>query len=295
MMIKFFKTSAVVVGLTIAGTAFTCNTDGSGGFLPENDLKIPADSKMAAGITEAQFMSVIDRIEAIYEPVISGLGVKLTIQRKWSDATVNANASQSGKVWNVNMYGGLARHETITEDGFALVLCHELGHHIGGAPRKAGLFGGSWASNEGQADYFANLKCLRKTFLNDDNIAIVAALNAPKALTDACNKAYAKDKDDAAICIRGGMAGKSVANLFSVLSKLPDTLFDSPDANVVKKTDDNHPKAQCRLDTYFQGSLCDIGMNDEVSQKDETVGTCNISTGHKLGNRPFCWFKPKKM
>ena len=295
-MIKILKTSAVVAGLTIASAAFTCNIDGTGGFLPENDLRIPVGAKNVSGINEAEFNSVIDRLETIYAPIVSGLGAKLTIQRKWTDATVNANASQSGKTWNVNMYGGLARHATITEDGFALVLCHEIGHHIGGAPKKgSGLFGGSWASNEGQADYFANLKCLRKAFLNDDNIAIAASLNAPKALTDACNNAYSKDKDDAAICIRASMAGKSVANLFSVLSKLPDTFFDKPDANVVKKTDDNHPKAQCRLDTYFQGSLCDMGMNDDVSQKDETVGTCNLSTAHKLGNRPHCWFKPKKM
>ena len=34
------------------------------------------------------------------------------------------------------MFGGLAGHETITTDAFALVACHELGHHIGGAQRK---------------------------------------------------------------------------------------------------------------------------------------------------------------
>ena len=34
------------------------------------------------------------------------------------------------------MYGGLARRAEVTEDGFAMVLCHELGHHVSlyGAP-----------------------------------------------------------------------------------------------------------------------------------------------------------------
>jgi hypothetical protein len=199
------------------------------------------------------------------------------------------------------MFGGLARHETITEDGMSLVVCHEIGHHIGGAPKKGGSAGGwgggagasTWASNEGQADYFATLKCLRKSFLNDDNIAIVSLMTVPKALTDACKKSSKNDKEDNALCIRTSMAGKSVSDLFSVLGRLPATKFETPDSKVVTKTDDNHPKAQCRLDTYFQGSLCEIGMNEDVSQKEEVKGTCHGSLGHKVGLRPLCWFKPK--
>ena len=70
--------------------------------------------------------------------------------------TVNANASQRGRTWIVNMYGGLARRPEITPDGFAMVLCHELGHHMGGFPFVSG-----WAANEGQSDLFATLSCGR--------------------------------------------------------------------------------------------------------------------------------------
>lgn len=297
-MFKSFKTAAVLVGMTLAGAVLACSINGTGGFLPENDLYIPANLKgIQTGITEAQFNAAIDSVETLYAPIVSSMGGKLEIERKWTDGTVNAYAQQSGKSWKVAMFGGLARHKTITQDGMALVVCHELGHHIGGAPKKAGsIFGGAanaWASNEGQADYFATLKCLRKTFLNDDNIAIVAAMTVPKTLSDACKKSTKNDKEDSALCIRTSMAGKSVANLFSELSKLPEAKFDSPDSKVVSKTDDAHPKAQCRLDTYFQGSLCEIGMNEDVSQKEEVKGTCHPSLGHKIGTRPLCWFKPK--
>ncbi|MBA2404197.1 MAG: M48 family metalloprotease [Bdellovibrionales bacterium] len=297
-MFKFLKTTAVVVGLSCAGAVLACSVDGKGGFLPDNDLYIPVGLKgVLTGITEAQFNSAIDKVETLYAPIVASLGGKLEIERKWSDGTVNAYAQQSGKTWKVAMFGGLARHKTITEDGMALVVCHELGHHIGGAPKKVGgIFGGganTWASNEGQADYFATLKCLRKSFLNDDNIAIVAGMTIPKTLSDACKKSTKNDKEDSALCIRTSMAGKSVANLFSELSKLPDTKFETPDAKVVSKTDDAHPKAQCRLDTYFQGSLCDISMNEDVSQKEEVKGTCHPTLGHKTGTRPLCWFKPK--
>lgn len=302
-----FKSKIVVgtIGLSLSLSALTCTIDGkgiNGGFLPDNDLYISASSKYVGGITEAQFNSVIDRVEALYAPIISSAGATLSVERKWSDGTVNAYASQSGKNWKVAMFGGLARHETITEDGLALVVCHEIGHHIGGAPKKGGSGGGgwwggsgaaSWATNEGQADYFANLKCLRKVFLNDDNAAVVANLNAPKTLADACKEATSGNASDEAICIRASMAGKSVAALFSALSKLPEAKFETPDSKVVSKTDDNHPKAQCRLDTYFQGSLCDVNMNEEVSQKEEVQGTCHPSLGQTKGLRPLCWFKPK--
>jgi hypothetical protein len=304
-MFKTFKTATLVIGLTLVGSVLACSEDGTGGFLPENDMYIPAGMKgINGGITEAQFTAAIDKVETIYAPIVANMGGKLEIDRKWSDGTVNAYAQQSGKTWKVAMFGGLARHETITEDGMALVVCHEIGHHIGGAPKKGGStsggwWGGSsgastWASNEGQADYFATLKCLRKAFLNDDNIAVVAEMKVPKTLVDACKKSSKKDKEDTALCVRTSMAGKSVSDLFSALSKLPETKFDTPDAKVVTKTDDNHPKAQCRLDTYFQGSLCEIGMNEDVSQKEEVKGTCHPSLGHKIGTRPLCWFKPQK-
>jgi hypothetical protein len=305
-MIKM-KTAAMVLGLSLSGHSLACSMNGKDGLLPENDMYIPVGYKSVnGGLTEAQFNSAIDKVESVFESIVASHGGKLSIDRKWTDGTVNAYATQTGKNWKVFMFGGLARHETITEDGMNLVVCHELGHHLGGAPKiggsasGGGWWGGSssgtsqWASNEGQADYFATLKCLRKVYLNDDNAKIVAGLSAPKSLIDACTTQNKGDKAETAMCIRMGMAGKSVANLFSVLSNLPDTKFESPDKAVVSKTDDAHPKAQCRLDTYFQGALCDSNMNQDVSNTDEMVATCNTADGHKIGVRPLCWFKPSK-
>jgi hypothetical protein len=283
--------SALVLLLTLSGAALACSEDGKSGFLPENNLRIPVGSKMVGGLTQAQFNAVIDKVETIYAPIVSNMGGKLVVNRKWEDATVNANATRMGN-WVVNMYGGLARHQTITEDGFALVLCHEIGHHLGGAP-KVGNFLNKWASNEGQADYFATLKCLRKVYMHDNNPSLVRKLAAPDTLVKACAKAW-PNKDDKAICVRSGMSGASVAALFAALRSAPEAKFDTPDANVVTRTDDAHPAHQCRLDTFFQGSLCEKAENEDVSQSDEVKGTCHGSTGHKIGLRPLCWFKPKK-
>jgi hypothetical protein len=299
------KTVAMVLGLSITGSALTCSIDGKDGFVPKNNLNIPAGIKSINGITEAEFNSAIDEVEEIYAPIISSMGAKLEIERNWTDGTVNAYASQSGKTWKVAMFGGLARHATITRDAMALVVCHEIGHHIGGAPKKGGSADGgwwggngggaiSWASNEGQSDYFATLKCLRKAWNNDNNAAIIKTLNAPKIVTALCKKNYKTDKVETALCVRMAMAGKSVSDLFSDLGKLPATDFAKPDTSVVSKTFDSHPKSQCRLDTYYAGSLCDVNMNEDVSQTDEVKATCHGSLGHKIGTRPLCWFKPSK-
>ncbi len=301
-MIKQMKNMSMVLGLTLSGLSLACGPNG-GGFLPENNMYIPVGVKSVnGGLTEAQFTASLDKVEKLYAPIIAAKGAKLVVNRKWDDGTVNAYATQSGKTWTVNMFGGLARHETITEDGMSLVICHELGHHLGGAPKIGGSGGGwwgggsssQWASNEGQADTFATLKCLRRTFMTEDNATIVASLNAPKTLTESCTASKRGDKAETDMCIRMGMAGKSVANLFSVLSKLPDTKFDTPDTKVVSAMDDAHPKAQCRLDTYFQGALCEVKYDENLSDTDETVGACTTAHGFKEGNRPLCWFKPSK-
>jgi len=287
------KKLVTIIALMMSLNAFTCSEDGSSGFIEENDMFIPVDAKNLGGITEEQFNDVITKIETIYSPIVSNMGGKLNIARKWTDGTVNANASRKfGGTWHVNMYGGLARHETITQDGFALVLCHELGHHLGGAP-KVGNFLMKWASNEGQSDYFASLKCLRKAFLNDNNSEIVSAMTIPATLKKECTTTY-KNKDEQNVCMRIGMAGMSVANLFASMRNASTPSFDTPDPKVVTTTDHAHPAYQCRLDTYFQGAICDISFNDDVSQKDETVATCHGANGHTKGLRPLCWFKPSK-
>lgn len=288
---KSLKQGLLIAVIAMSQPTWSCTEDGSEGFLPENNLKIEVNAKRFGGLSEQQFNDVITKVETIYAPIVAEEGGKLVISRGWTDATVNAYAQRSGKDWKVAMFGGLARHNTITEDGFALVVCHEIGHHIGGAPKKVSMWSNPWASNEGQADYFANLKCLRRTFLNDDNAAIVSNMDVPAAVTKACGEAWAS-AEDRAICIRGAMAGDSVAKLFASLRSAAPAKFETPDTRVVSATDDNHPAHQCRLDTYFQGSLCEVGLNDNVEQDSEVAGTCHGSTGHTVGLRPTCWFKP---
>jgi len=288
MFKKIIATTAMIATVT----GFTCTIDGTQGIVPENNLWISTTAKSKNSMDEKTFNTVIDKVEAVYDSVVTAEGGNLNVERNWNDGTVNAYASRTGDTWNVAMFGGLARHEAVTPDGFALVVCHELGHHIGGAPKKGSWFSTiKWASNEGQSDYFATLKCLRKVFRNDNNEAIVSKLNVPAAVVTKCAEQFS-DNEEQLICQRGSMAGLSTAKLFQSLrgsSTAPE--FTTPDTKVVRKTDHNHPATQCRLDTYFHGALCTVSDMVDVDQKDEAAGVCYRDSGDTIGVRPLCWFK----
>jgi hypothetical protein len=280
---------SLALSMSLSTVSMACDSQGHSGFLPENNLSIPVGDKMAGDMTEAKFLEIVGRVSAVYAPVIAEMGGTLKMNNDWKSTTVNASAQQYGKTWQVNMYGGLARHRLTTDDGFMMVVCHELGHHIGGAPRYNK--NSDWASNEGQADYFAGLKCMRRVLQNDDNIAVVAGMTIDAEATKQCESVY-KSASEVALCQRISMAGKSLGSLLGDLGGNSNVNFNTPDKKSVKATNDNHPQAQCRLDTYFQGMLCDKSISEDVSKTDAITGTCIKKDGYTQGVRPLCWYKP---
>lgn len=276
----------------ISNQSFSCSPDGSTGFMPENDMYIPEGHRSAGEMTEAEFNQIIDKVENHYAPIIEDMGAVLRIKRNWKSGTVNAFAQQGyywfKKAYKVTMYGGLARHPEINNDGFALVVCHELGHHIGGAPKKDRM----WASNEGQSDYFASLKCFRAVYENDNNVEIVANMEVDPIAQAACESQWS-DANDQALCIRAAMGGYHLSRVLG--GAKTGVAFDTPSKAVVSKTNHNHPQAQCRLDTYYQGALCTIDHSIDVDNKSATEGMCNRFQGDQIGVRPLCWYAPETL
>lgn len=262
------------------------------GFLPPNDMKIPISVHQVGGLTQNDFNAVLDQVEKFYTPVIAAHGGTLQVNRLWTDDTVNASADQQGTTWNLNMYGGLARHPVMNKDGFMMVACHELGHHLGGAPKIKRWFTTTWASNEGQSDYFSSLRCMRNMFSDEDNAKFVQTETIDPVVKRTCEEVYSTQAEEN-LCMREAMAGFVGASIFQALrNENAPPRFDTPDQTVVRRMDDSHPGTQCRLDTYYQGALCFHDRGIELSDTDPNVGTCTTANGQKIGVRPLCWFKP---
>ncbi len=289
-MIKLIFSTFLMMYLS---TAFSHIEEGS--FIKEKAMFKKTVSLL--GIDRDTFDRVLDRVESIYVPIIQErLGKRLSVRRSWDDwwreSPVNAYARQTifRKRPVIKMHGGLARYKGITADAFALVACHEIGHHIGGYPKikpKLPISVELPFSAEGQSDYFATLKCFRRYAALDNNQKLMKYVDVPEIVQTNCSNSFVY-AEDIAICKRSIMA--SYALTTSVFGSVS---LHTNDTKVVNETYTLHPKAQCRLDTYVAGALCPIDVNIVLSDNNYIDGACYRSSNEfEVGFRPLCWFKP---
>lgn len=270
-----------------------------GSILPPNNLYLQDKLEAKTGITEAEFTAINQKARDLFGPIVRQHGGSLTINGNWGDSTVNASAMQLFGMWMVNMYGGLARRPEVTADGFTLVVCHEIGHHLAGFP-----FVSSWGANEGQSDFFATNHC-SKLFWQDDAAGNARARDTiPAAMKAKCDDVYGTQSEQD-LCYRNVMAGKSLADLLAAL-KNQTVDFSTPDTSVVTATNNAHPAGQCRLDTYVAGSLCakeytttiipgkrgGTGRNDREAEQESATYNCAEADSTSGDTRPLCWFHP---
>jgi len=241
-----------------------------------------------AEITEADFDEILARVERAYAPIVRAKGAELAIDRDWRHENPNAFASREGRVWSLHFYGGLARRGDMTGDAFVLVACHELGHHLGGAPRDRRGKDGDWSSLEGQADYWAALKCVRRIWAARYNRSIVSTIDVPMPVRQGCGESFRKP-EDAALCMRSALAGRALARAGPWAETEPAPDFDVPDRSRTARTDDRGLGKQCRLDTIYAGALCAADPDAEVDADDPGVSACASGPG----SRPACWFNPE--
>ncbi|MCB0378907.1 MAG: hypothetical protein KDD33_10475, partial [Bdellovibrionales bacterium] len=278
-------------------------------FIPDEDIKnkLQRFSAENANMTQQEFNQAMDTAQQIYGPIISSLGGRLNIRGDWNDDTPNASAQQFFGTWMVNMYGGLARHPEMTLDGFHMVICHELGHHLAGYPFTGGGFGGVWAANEGQSDYFAAQVCAPKLWGEDHDTNATFRPGVHPTVAQACDSTWSTEQEQN-LCYRISAAAESLARTLSALKEDPVMpAFDTPDANKVAVTDNKHPQAQCRMDTTFAAALCTSphdemlipgkavsgGPNSTDAEREASLNSCMEISNFTEGLRPRCWFHPQ--
>lgn len=250
------------------------------------EQRIPSWSN--TGLTEKEFNKVIDDFIKVYDPIVKEKGYKLSIDRKWSSDTVNASTTVSGDKWVIYAYGGLARYPSMDSDTYMAVMLHEIGHHLGGYPARG------WASNEGQSDYYATLKGMRIMRNAGYRFKNIRSANVPESVEKKCAIMH-KSVYDIDFCKKSAAVGYSLASVLNSLqnSSVPVN-FDAPSGPEVIKTNNNHPKAQCRLHTYLNGAVCGASYLEEFSMDSPVPGACAEEKGDIIGVRDRCWYKPKE-
>lgn len=144
-------------------------------------------------------------------------GQEFIINLEPHNPRINAEIIKKDTDIVVSVWGGMLGHPLMTPDTFTLLLCHELGHLLGGPPLKSR---NGWSSTEGQADYYSTSFCAR-TFDLDEASFMDAALNLTK--------------------------------IYAQVTREAEPKLDSCDDSKVTRTNYGYPQVQCRLDTLMAG------------------------------------------
>jgi hypothetical protein len=267
--------------------------------------------------TREEGQALLDRVLALYQPNAAAAPVAGTHSyignAQWDSDVVDANAAaRPGKPWALNVFGGIVTSPAMTPDVLAAVFCHETGHLVSGFPFKVRPAAdvtvlGTAIATEGQADYFATKDCLPRLWAGetDANARAFAALDP--AIAARCTAAY-RDRASQELCGRilaaSLQTGRWIAGQYTTPAMpVAAPQFDTPDPTEVDVTlYGAHPSAQCRLDTFAAGALCDAkitgtatpglvppyGEFSAASQEAARPFACQTGAGA----RPRCWFQP---
>jgi hypothetical protein len=253
---------------------------------PANNLRYSKNFK-SSGLTLFDLLNIIKQFEEKMGPRIDKeFGKKILINYDWDNERVNAHATRdtaNNAVIVIN--GGLVRHPMMTRDALTAIICHELGHQFGGAPKqKRGSSElRSWSSAEGQADYYATTQCLPHLFSEESEnrrSSLFVDEKTYQHLSEICDDTF---------CQRATLAALQMTRVFASLrTGTPEPSLQTPDTYQVYETDLGHPNPQCRLDTMISGLYCEIARERKFDDKDPLFGACT----NQPGGRPACWFHP---
>ncbi|WP_413577793.1 hypothetical protein ACLVWU_04960 [Bdellovibrio sp. HCB290] len=193
-----------------------------------------------AAISEGEYTELIALFQKHYPDI--------QIQGSWDNDTVNAQAMRFDDSKLIVIYGGLARERTTTLDSFTLVVCHEVGHHLGDKPYFPSMAGVPWASGEGAADYYSIQSCFNKLAPAVGEQAVTLPAVYENDLRQICS-----GQSNTAICRRSLIAGLIIAKLqWQVLpNESNEPSLQRKDDSIVKSTLLDYGSPQCRLDTFI--------------------------------------------
>jgi hypothetical protein len=252
--------------------------------------------------TTAQYRALIDRVMAEFSSEFQKHNAEIEIVFHENSSGTGAFTwrKDGGRTWEFHFYDGVLRIQNITADVLSLIVCHELGHHLGGYPFKDNS---TWSAAEGQADYFSTHACAPRLWKNDTHLNASFAARISTKYREKCDSAFSSASQ-----IRRDLCYRAIFAMDAMryyeghnLKSLPS--LDRPDSNRVNQTNTNHPSAQCRIDTQLAGAFCSRpfdfntvpghlgqGENTSEAERDSARSHCEDNSFQYYMKRPRCWF-----
>ncbi|NOT78638.1 MAG: trypsin-like peptidase domain-containing protein [Bacteriovoracaceae bacterium] len=200
--------------------------------LRQIDLELPTCKwSLDRGLDKIEMNNRIKRFSEFASHLISKENIKLKFELD-NDWEMHLGSSILDETaFSIVVGSKVYETENLSADSFDLILCHELGHLLGAAPKKKNTTNSSpdWASSEGESDYYSG-KCVKELWAEDqyglNDRAQRAALSFFKILYSQYGR-YTTEK-------------------------LPPSL-ERKDETVVVETKIDYPTIQCRLDSTVNG------------------------------------------
>lgn len=258
-----------------------------------NFCMLSAFADSSDGVSEKDFNHIAEIISRIYSPKFKATKENFDVIASWVSPQKNASAEMDEEGRLITLHGGAARLKGMSFDVFLIIACHEVGHHLGGAPYKP-VTGSrlSWmSSTEGQADYFATSKCYKEVLQkNPEILKREMKFDLPEETYKLCQKQY-REKQDYAICLRGAQASLDYGRINAV-NNFSDEKIEVSLTKVMswEKNIFSHAHPQCRTETLYQGILCNKDIRTPFSFSDENQGACTPQNFDRIGLRPKCWY-----
>lgn len=196
-----------------------------------------------AAPAEAAFVS-------IYDPILKSMGLELKIETYEESDDYYGGASLDGSTFKISIGKNIRRDKN---GMLAFVLCHEVGHLLGGEPKKASS---TWASTEAQSDFYATSVCLKQLYRKHPELIKTKVKSAGEVVNE-CQIAFGNVLEKH-ICEYSSQNAFVFFNdvwsyiNFAGISK-PTFSVHTPAA--IEKNR-NYPSLQCRLEIAFSGALC---------------------------------------
>lgn len=177
--------------------------------------------------------------------VYRSTGKPLELPDDWANPYFAGASQITENSAQVLLWGGLARAPGATSPIIAAVICHELGHLLGGEPRQSKPLP-EWSSSEGQSDFYAATRCLPDYFAKNPQVKMSIETEVRELChgDERCEKVTQVGLD----LIR--FLQKYSYREFTPVSVLKQ---EAPAAELNRN---RYPSDQCRLDTFVQAAQC---------------------------------------